>query len=106
MTSESCTKVADLSLHRLKKHHDEIAEKLTGAITVLKDAETRLLRTHIAMEDADWEGVDGFCEDAMLSVRMSAKRCEDAVTECHEVLMRLCAELGYDDPFSTESSSG
>jgi hypothetical protein len=57
------------------------------------------------MEDAGWEGVDGFCEDAMLSVRMGAKRCEDAVEECHAVLMQLCDELGYDDPFSTESES-
>ncbi len=104
MTKGSCTKVADLSLHRLKKHHDEIATKLTGAITLLNEAEARLLRTHIAMEDAGWEGVDGFCGDAMLSMRMGAKRCEDAVEECHRVLMQLCGELGYDDPFSTESS--
>ena len=105
MTSASCTKVADLSLHRLKKQQEKIAAELTGAITVLKDAEARFLRTYIAMEDADWESVEGFWQDAMVTVRTNAKRCEDAVEECHGVLMQLCDELGYDDPFSTESSS-
>lgn len=104
MTKESCTKVADLGLRRLRNTQDKIATELTGAVTRLKDAEARLLRTHIAMEDADWEEVEGFCQDAMLATRVSAQRCEDAVEECHKILLRLCEELGYDDPFSTGDS--
>jgi hypothetical protein len=58
------------------------------------------------MEDADWAEAEGFCRDALLKMREYAQGCEDASLECHDILMRLCDELGYDDPFSTESSSG
>jgi hypothetical protein len=106
VTSESCTKVADLSLRRLQKTNENIGIEITAAISFLKDAERLLLRAHIAMEDADWDKSDGFCQESLLKTRKHAKLCEDVAQECHDILMRLCDELGYDDPFSTESSSG
>ncbi len=105
MTSESCTKVADLGLRRLRKHQDNIAGEITAAVTYLKEAERLLLRSHIAMEDANWAEAEAFYRDGMLKMREYAQGCEDASRECHDILMRLCDELGYDDPFSTESSS-
>lgn len=104
MTKESCTKVADLGLRRLKNHQDKIANELTGVIATMKNLEERLLRTHIAMDDADWAAAEGFCRDALLSTREYAQQFEDAAEECHKILLRLCEELGYDDPFSTGDS--
>jgi hypothetical protein len=105
VTDASCTKVADLSLRRLQKANENIGLEITAAISFLKDAERLLLRAHIAMESADWDKSDGFCQQSLLNTRESAQLCEDIAQECHDILMRLCAELGYDDPFSTESSS-
>lgn len=104
MTKESCTKVVDIGLRRLAITQENIATELTGAIAVLKDAESRLLRSHIAMEDADWDSGDELSKEALLKIREHAKHCQDSTEECHAILMRLCDELGYDDPFSTESS--
>lgn len=105
MTNASCTKVADLGLRRLRKHQESIAGEITEAVTYLKEAERLLLRSHIAMEDANWAEAEDFYREGMLKMRGFAQECEEASRECHDILMRLCEELGYDDPFSTESSS-
>lgn len=106
MTRESCTKVADLGERRLQRQAKDTGHHLIESVLTLKNAEQALLRSHVAMEEAEWQHWGILEEDVLVKLRQYAKDCERITTGTHEILKRLAAEMGQDDPFSTDSSSG
>lgn len=95
MTTESCTKVADLGQRRYQKNQEEAWNELVAAVAALKDAERHLLKAHIAMEGAKWSN------HKVKDVRTWALWCQEAEEGSHNFLKLVGALLGYDDPFST-----
>jgi len=98
VTTESCTKVADLGQRRYQKNQEEVWNELVSAVAALKDAERHLLKAHIAMEGAKWN------THKVKDIRTWALWCQEAEEGSHSFLRLVGALLGYDDPFSTESS--
>jgi hypothetical protein len=98
VTNESCTKVADLGQRRYQKNQETVWHELVAAVAALKDAERHLLKAHIAMEGAKWH------THKVEDVRTWALWCQEAEEGSHNYLRLSGRWMGYDDPFSTESS--
>lgn len=74
-------------------------EELALAVGALKDSEFHLLRAWAAMRSL---GVDPVVPDA---IEEWAKTIQEATTISQGFLGTLGDELGYEDPFSSSSSS-